>query len=113
MAHIGKSTRAFDGSIRAGLLAVALLLAVSFDANAVDCSDYTNGLLDGSAGTVAPSQMNAGVLLTFDNFPIVPAGRQIIVELTVILDNSPTNAPGTQFVNTAKRDFDTFEVETQ
>ncbi len=267
MAHIGKSTRAFDGSIRSWLLAVALLLAVSFDASADDCSDYTNGLLDGFAGTVAPSQLqidrnctvrnypasnplstnfsfftqpgqtderwlivfdnvvhtgqmacnavaghkiwftngsstqiqedcqnllipvekidkqnppgpgtvpvgvpftyrltlpilfdpatgnaintagsvndlhgitlwddlnaigadlsyvshvaywldtsapvphtfsNVGGLLTFDNFPIVTAGRQIIVELTVILDNTPANTVGTQFVNTAKWDF--------
>ncbi|HZD53983.1 MAG TPA: hypothetical protein VE175_13120 [Woeseiaceae bacterium] len=43
--------------------------------------------------------------LTFDNFPIVPAGRQIILEITVVLDDSPVNTPGTQFVNTAKWDF--------
>jgi len=68
--------------------------------------------LDSNA-PVPHSVSNAGGLLTFDNFPIIPAGRQIIVELTVILDNSPTNALGTQLVNTAKWDFDTFEVETQ
>ena len=43
--------------------------------------------------------------LTFDNFPIIPAGRQVIVEVTVILDNTPSNGVGTQFVNTAKWDF--------
>ena len=48
---------------------------------------------------------NTGGYLTFDNFPIVPAGRQIIVELTVVLDATPANTPGTQFVNTAKWDF--------
>jgi uncharacterized repeat protein (TIGR01451 family) len=267
MAHIGTSTRTFGGGIRAWLLAVALLLGASFDASAVNCSVYPNGLLDGFAGTVAPSQIqvdrhctvrnypasnplstnfsfltqpgqtderwlivfdnvvhigqmacntvanhkiwftngssteiqddcqnllipvekidkqnppgpglvpvgvpftyrltlpvlfdpatgaaintagsvndlhgitlwddlnatgadlsylshvaywldtgapvahtfsNVGGLLTFDNFPILPAGRQVIVEITVILNNTPANAIGTQFVNTAKWDF--------
>ena len=35
----------------------------------------------------------------------VAAGRQIILELTVVLDDSPANVIGTQFVNTAKWDF--------
>ncbi len=48
---------------------------------------------------------NVGGFLTFDNFPIIPAGEQFIVEITVVLDNTPGNAPGTQFVNTAKWDF--------
>ena len=54
---------------------------------------------------VAHTFSNVGGALTFDNFPIVPAGRQIVVELTVVLDNTPANAPGTQFINTAKWDF--------
>jgi uncharacterized repeat protein (TIGR01451 family) len=44
-------------------------------------------------------------LLTFDNFPIVPAGRQFVIELTVVLNDTPANVSGTQFVNTAKWDF--------
>ncbi|HEX7079475.1 MAG TPA: hypothetical protein VF329_00475 [Gammaproteobacteria bacterium] len=48
---------------------------------------------------------NTGGFLTFDDFPIIPAGQQIILELTVVLANTPANAPGTQFVNTAKWDF--------
>jgi uncharacterized repeat protein (TIGR01451 family) len=48
---------------------------------------------------------NVGGLLTFDNFPIVPAGEQIVVELTVVLDDTPSNVVGTQFINTAKWDF--------
>jgi len=47
---------------------------------------------------------NAG-LLTFDNFPVVEAGRQIILELTVVLDATPGNVVGKQFFNTAKWDF--------
>lgn len=48
---------------------------------------------------------NVGGVLTFDDFPIVPAGEQIIIEMTVVLDDSPVNVIGTPFVNTAKWDF--------
>jgi uncharacterized repeat protein (TIGR01451 family) len=48
---------------------------------------------------------NTGGLLRFDNFPVVTAGRQIVIELTVVLDATPGNVIGTQFVNTAKWDF--------
>jgi len=48
---------------------------------------------------------NVGGFLTFDNFPVVPAGEQFVIEITVVLDDTPANAPGTQFVNTAKWDF--------
>jgi large repetitive protein len=59
-----------------------------------------------SSGTPVPHTFsNVGGVLTFDNFPIIPAGEQIIIEVTVVLDDSPLNAPGTQFVNTAKWDF--------
>jgi uncharacterized repeat protein (TIGR01451 family) len=57
-------------------------------------------------GTPVPHTFTEiGGVLTFDDFPIIPAGRQIIVEVTVVLDDTPANAPGTQFVNTAKWDF--------
>ena len=58
-----------------------------------------------SGAPIAHTFSNVGGLLTFDNFPIVPAGQQFVVEITVVLDNTPANAPGTQFVNTAKWDF--------
>jgi len=45
---------------------------------------------------------NVGGVLTFDNLPIIPAGDQIVIEITVVLEDTPVNAPGTQFVNTAK-----------
>jgi uncharacterized repeat protein (TIGR01451 family) len=48
---------------------------------------------------------NAGGLLTFTGFPVVPAGEQIIIELTVVLEDTPANALGTQFINTAKWNF--------
>jgi uncharacterized repeat protein (TIGR01451 family) len=57
-------------------------------------------------GTDVPhSFSNVGGVLTFSGFPIVPAGRQFIIELTVVLDDVPANSPGTQFVNTAKWEF--------
>jgi uncharacterized repeat protein (TIGR01451 family) len=59
----------------------------------------------GSGAPVSHSFSNAGGLLTFGDFPIVPAGEQIVVEITVVLEDTPTNALGTQFVNTAKWEF--------
>jgi uncharacterized repeat protein (TIGR01451 family) len=57
-------------------------------------------------GTPIPhSFSNVGGLLTFDNFPIVPAGDQFVIEITVVLNDSPVNVSGTQFINTAKWDF--------
>ena len=57
-------------------------------------------------GTPVPHTFsNVGGSLTFDNIPIVDAGRQIVIALTVVLEDTPVNAPGTQFVNTAKWDF--------
>jgi uncharacterized repeat protein (TIGR01451 family) len=59
-----------------------------------------------SSGTPVPHTFsNVGGLLTFDNFPIIPAGEQIVIELTVVLDATPTNTVGTQFINTARWDF--------
>jgi uncharacterized repeat protein (TIGR01451 family) len=46
-----------------------------------------------------------GGVLTFDDFPIVPAGRQFVIEIRVVLRDTPANVPGTQFINTAKWDF--------
>jgi uncharacterized repeat protein (TIGR01451 family) len=46
-----------------------------------------------------------GGSLTFDDFPVIPAGQQIVLELTVVLDATPANVIGTQFINTAKWDF--------
>jgi uncharacterized repeat protein (TIGR01451 family) len=48
---------------------------------------------------------NVGGVLTFDNFPVVPAGEQFVIEITVVLQDTANNTPGKQFVNTAKWDF--------
>ncbi len=59
----------------------------------------------GSGAPVAHTFTNNNGVLTFDNFPIVPAGEQIIIELNVVLDATPGNSVGTQFINTARWDF--------
>jgi len=64
-----------------------------------------NAYWDDTGAPVNPTFSNVGGVLTFDIFPIVDAGRQIILEITVVLEDTPANAPGTQFVNTAKWDF--------
>jgi len=48
---------------------------------------------------------NVGGFLTFDNFPIVPAGEQFVIEITVVLNDTSVNMPGNTFFNTAKWDF--------
>ena len=59
----------------------------------------------GSNTPVPHTFTNVGGVLTFDNFPIIPAGQQIVIEITVVLDDTPANVIGTQFINTAKWDF--------
>jgi uncharacterized repeat protein (TIGR01451 family) len=54
-------------------------------------------------GTPVPHTFtNVGGSLTWDNIPVVTAGRQLIIELTVVLNDDPAvNVPGTSFINTA------------
>src|SRR6266705_3917085 len=57
-------------------------------------------------GTPVPHTFtNVGNVLTFDNIPIVNAGRQFVVALTVVLNNTPANVVGNRFINTAKWEF--------
>jgi uncharacterized repeat protein (TIGR01451 family) len=58
-----------------------------------------------SGAPVSHSFSNVGGVLTFSNFPIIPAGQQIVIDITVVLNNDPANTPGKQFFNTAKWDF--------
>src|SRR3989442_741356 len=56
----------------------------------------------GSGAPVPFAVTNASGLLTFSGFPPIPAGQQIVLSVTVVLDNAvPPNSPGTQFSNTA------------
>ncbi|HEX4825897.1 MAG TPA: SdrD B-like domain-containing protein [Candidatus Polarisedimenticolaceae bacterium] len=58
-------------------------------------------------GTPVPHTFtNNNGFLTFDGIPIVNAGRQFAVNLTVVLNDDPAvNTPGKQFVNTATWQF--------
>src|SRR2546422_4392869 len=48
---------------------------------------------------------NVGGVLTFGNFPDVTAGQQFVIEVTVVLNDTPGNVHGKQFINTAKWQF--------
>jgi uncharacterized repeat protein (TIGR01451 family) len=57
-------------------------------------------------GTPVPHTFtNVGNVLTFDNIPIVNAGRQFVITLTVVLNNTAANVVGNQFINTATWEF--------
>jgi uncharacterized repeat protein (TIGR01451 family)/fimbrial isopeptide formation D2 family protein len=60
-----------------------------------------------SSGAPVPHTFtNANGSLTFEFAPLIlPAGEQIFVDITVVLEDVPANAIGTVFVNTAKWDF--------
>jgi hypothetical protein len=58
-------------------------------------------LLSGAA--VPHTFSNVGGLLTFSDFPVIAAGEQIVIDVTVVLDDVPSNSVGTQFINTAKQ----------
>ncbi len=49
--------------------AFVLLLCAAFSAQAQDCSDYTNGTLDGFAGDLPPSQLQIDRNCTIRNYP--------------------------------------------
>src|SRR5215469_16608385 len=56
----------------------------------------------GSGAPVLFTVTNASGLLTFSGFPPIPPGQQIVLSVTVVLNNAvPPNSPGTQFSNTA------------
>ncbi|HEV8491700.1 MAG TPA: hypothetical protein VGR76_05490, partial [Candidatus Angelobacter sp.] len=57
-------------------------------------------------GTPIPHTFsNVGNVLTFSGFPIIPAGTQFVINITVVLNDTPTNVPGKQFFNTANWQF--------
>src|SRR3989441_7492325 len=57
-------------------------------------------------GTPIPHTFsNVGGVLTFSSLPIIPAGQQFVIQITVVLNDSATNVPGKQFINTAKWQF--------
>ncbi|MGE5844162.1 MAG: hypothetical protein ACM32K_04620, partial [Syntrophaceae bacterium] len=55
--------------------------------------------------TAAPGGAWTPKNLSYKKIPLIRTGEQIVVEFTVVLDDTARNAPGTQFVNTAKWQF--------
>src|SRR6266852_5765314 len=80
-------------------------ITVTDNLNATGVSlSYVNSsaVWKGSGAPVPFAATNASGLLTFSGFPPIPAGQQIVVSVTVVLNNAvPPNSPGTQFSNTA------------
>jgi uncharacterized repeat protein (TIGR01451 family) len=78
------------------------------NATGVDLSFVSYTIYWEDDGTPVPHTFtNVGGFLTWDNIPIVTAGRQFIIELTVVLNDvpPPANQPGMTFFNTARWDF--------
>ncbi|MDH5618434.1 MAG: hypothetical protein OEZ11_07325, partial [Gammaproteobacteria bacterium] len=51
------------------------------------------------------SNVNGFLTFTVDPATVIPATEQIILELEVVLEDSPANSVGTQFINTARWQF--------
>src|SRR6516162_5149169 len=75
----------------------------NLNATGVSLSYVSSSAAWKSSGAAVPFTVNnAGGLLTFSGFPAIPAGQQIVLKVTVVLNNAvPPNSPGTQFTNTA------------
>ncbi len=81
-------------------------LTDDLNATGADLTYLSHVAYERGSGTPVPHTFsNVGGLLSFDNFPIIGAGQQIVIEITVVLDDTPANVSGTQFINTAKWDF--------
>jgi uncharacterized repeat protein (TIGR01451 family)/fimbrial isopeptide formation D2 family protein len=83
------------------------LTAGGADLTYVDINAYYKG--SGAPVTLVPEDdpsAPGGVWtpknLSYKKIPLILAGEQIVVEITVVLDDTAGNAPGTQFTNTAK-----------
>jgi uncharacterized repeat protein (TIGR01451 family) len=76
------------------------------NATGVDLTYVSHTMTWKDDGTPVPHTFtNVGNVLTFDNIPIVTAGRQIVLALTVVLNNTAVNTNGKQFINTASWQF--------
>jgi uncharacterized repeat protein (TIGR01451 family) len=58
-----------------------------------------------SGAPVPHAFSNVGGVLTFTIQPIIPADEQIVIQLPIVLDDSPANVLGAQFINTARWSF--------
>ena len=81
---------------------------LSIAATGVDLTflSYTATWVDDGTPVTPINLTQVGDDLMFDGIPVVDAGRQIDLALTVVLENNPAvNTPGKQFINTATWSF--------
>ena len=84
----------------------SIILTDDLNATGVDLTYLGHTMYWRDSGTpVSHTFTNNGGQLRYVLDPIIPATEQIVIELTVVLEDTPLNAPGTQFVNTAKWSF--------
>jgi fimbrial isopeptide formation D2 family protein/uncharacterized repeat protein (TIGR01451 family) len=84
----------------------SIILTDDLNATGVDLSYVSHTMYWRDSGApVSHTFSNSGGLLTYVLDPVIPATEQIVIELTVVLEDTPANAPGTEFVNTAKWSF--------
>jgi len=85
-------------------------VVVTDDLNAtdVDLTYVSHEVTWETSGAAVPHTFsNVGGQLTFTLDPnlTIPATEQIYIDLTVVLEDTPNNSVGTQFINTAKWEF--------
>jgi len=84
----------------------SVILTDDLNATGVDLTYVSHTMYWKDSGApVSHTFTNNGGQLSYVLDPIIPATEQIVIELTVVLEDTPVNAPGTQFVNTAKWSF--------
>jgi uncharacterized repeat protein (TIGR01451 family)/fimbrial isopeptide formation D2 family protein len=95
----------YDGSLNTlhGITLWDDLNATGADLTYVSHNVYWQG--DGTPVEYAFSDVGGSLTFEFPSDFVIPAGDQIVVEITVVLDDTPTNVAGKQFVNTAKWEF--------
>jgi uncharacterized repeat protein (TIGR01451 family) len=85
-----------------------IVLTDDLNASGVDLTYVGHTMSWRDSGTAVDHTFsNNGNDLSFaiDPLIVIPATEQIVIEITVVLEDTPVNAPGTQFVNTAKWSF--------
>jgi hypothetical protein len=86
----------------------SVIVTDDLNATGVNLSYVSHNVYWKDTGVPVPHVFtNEGGLLTFDfsGLPIVPASEQLVIELTVVLNDSPVNAIGASFINTARWQF--------
>ena len=78
------------------------------DIHGVDLTYVSHTVTWKNSGAAVPHTFsNVGGFLEFvlDPSVVIPATQQVYIDITVVLEDTPTNSVGTQFINTAKWEF--------